>query len=283
MNDDDPGEQTALHLDLGDAAPAWTAPLPEPGPTAAPGKKTAARTPAGKKKKTAPAAPDAALLDEARALFDRLGALDLDTRIETVNALRVALHERSPFRGEPVDLVLWVPQSAVRANDYNPNVVAPPQKRTLRRSIERSGFTQPIVSWPTAPGEFEVVDGFHRNLVTRETPALGRRMHGRLPVTVVRSDRRDRAARIEATIVHNEARGRHTIQGEEDVVLELARLGKSDEFIADELGMDPDKVLRLKQQAGLATLYAEDEFSEAFEVDNAGDPFALPDEDGPGR
>jgi ParB-like chromosome segregation protein Spo0J len=175
-----------------------------------------------------------------------------------------------------------VPQDNVQANDYNPNVVAPPQKRTLRKSIQKSGFTQPIVSWPTDPGQFEVVDGFHRNLVARETPALRKRLHGRLPVTVIRSDRRDRAARIETTIVHNEARGRHTIQGEEDVVLELSRLGKSDEYIADELGMDPDKVLRLKQQAGLAALYTEDEFSEAFEVDTD-DPFAAagPDTDVP--
>jgi ParB-like chromosome segregation protein Spo0J len=175
---------------------------------------------------------------------------------------------------------LWVRQESVQANDYNPNVVAPPQKRTLTASIKKSGFTQPIVSWPTGPGEFEVVDGFHRNLVSRETPALRKRLHHRLPITVIRSDRRDRAARIETTIVHNEARGRHTIRGEEDVVLELSRLGKTDAQIAEDLGMDPDKVLRLKQEAGLATVYADEEFSEAFEV-ATNDPFALPDLDPP--
>ena len=264
----DHGEQLSLSEQI-----RFYLPKDPPAPTT----QSVASKPATKSKTAPSAGPDAELVDQARALFARLDDLDLEARIETLNALRVALHDHSPFQDEPVDLVLWVPQDRLHANDYNPNVVAPPQKRTLRKSIQQSGFTQPIVSWPTNPGEFEVVDGFHRNLVSRETPTIRKRLHNRLPVTVIRSDRRDRAARIETTIVHNEARGRHTIEGEEAVVLELARLGKTDAFIADELGMDPDKVLRLKQQSGLAALHAEQDYSEAFDVD-ADDPFTrLPD------
>ncbi len=51
----------------------------------------------------------------------------------------------APFREEPVDCVLWVKNSQLMPNDYNPNNVAPPEKKLLKKSIEIDGFTQPIV------------------------------------------------------------------------------------------------------------------------------------------
>lgn len=39
------------------------------------------------------------------------------------------LHELSPFAGEPVDCVVWVRAEEVVANDYNPNVMAPAEKK----------------------------------------------------------------------------------------------------------------------------------------------------------
>ena len=257
-------EQTAL--DLGEAAAPGTATAAE----AAEPSKRGRKTPPAKRPGAPRAAgrPDQALLDAAGALFEQLDSLDLDTRIETLNALRLALHQHSPFQAEPIDCVLWWPQEHVHANNYNPNVVAPPQKKILRRSIEQSGFTTAVVAWPLDEDsrEVEIVDGFHRSQVAHETAPVRKRLHGRLPISLVRPDRRDRVARIEATIVHNEARGKHTIGGEEDVVLELSRLGKTPDEIAEALGMAPDKVLRLKQETGLAELHAEQEFSEAFEA-----------------
>ena len=70
-----------------------------------------------------------------------------------------------------------------------------------------------------------------------------------------------------ATIRHNRARGIHTVDGMSDIVLELARRGKSDEWIAGELGVEADEVLRLKQVQGLAELFADQEFSEAWEAE----------------
>lgn len=49
-----------------------------------------------------------------------------------------------------------------------------------------------------------------------------------------------------ATICHNRARGKHQITVMSDIVRDLSRLGWSDERIGTELGMDQDKVLRLK-------------------------------------
>lgn len=159
----------------------------------------------------------------------------------------------------PVSRVQWVPADKVQANDYNPNSVAAPEMRLLRLSIESDGFTQPIVVWDTGE-HFEVIDGFHRHLVGKE---LGMPM---LPVVVVNADRLDKGDRIASTIRHNRARGKHAVEAMSEIVMELARRNWSDAKIARELGMDADEVLRLKQITGLAEMFADREFSEAWEA-----------------
>ena len=199
--------------------------------------------------------------------IDRLAALPPEERITAINAVRQALHKISPFAGEPVDCVLWVPAATVEANDYNPNVVAPPEMRLLEHSIREDGYTQPIVTW-LDDNRYEVIDGFHRNRVGREVPDIAGRLMGYLPITVTNTDRTDRGDRIAATIRHNRARGRHQVAAMSDVVQELSRRNWSDHRIAKDLGMDADEVLRLKQITGLAELFGDLDFSEAWEADN---------------
>lgn len=205
------------------------------------------------------------IVQQAHSLFTRLDALPEDVRIDTINAIRLALHEHSPMRDEPADCVLWIASEQVQANDYNPNVVAPPEMKLLRRSVESDGYTQPIVVWPVED-RYEVVDGFHRTRVGTETARIRKRLRGRLPVAIIKSDRTSREDRIAATVRHNRARGKHTVDGMAELVLDLSRRNHSDEWIARELGMDADEVLRLKQITGLAELFADQEFSEAWEV-----------------
>ena len=52
-----------------------------------------------------------------------------------------------------------------------------------------------------------------------------------------------------------------------EIVVELSRRNWSDAKIGRELGMEPDEVLRLKQISGLAELFQDKEFSEAWEYD----------------
>jgi ParB-like chromosome segregation protein Spo0J len=215
------------------------------------------------------------IIARARSLADGIGGLPIELQVETLNAVRRTLHANSPFKDEPVDLVIWVKQDAVAANDYNPNSVAPPEMKLLQRSIEADHYTQPIVGWEVESGSYEVVDGFHRNRVGREVEAISDRMHGHLPVVVANSDRLDRGDRIAATIRHNRARGKHKVQGMSDIVLELKRRNWSDKKIGNELGMDPDEVLRLAQITGLAEMFADREFSEAWEAD----PYRIEDDD----
>lgn len=187
-----------------------------------------------------------------------------------LNEVRLALHRVSPLRTEPIDCVLWVPAESVEANDYNPNVVAPPEMRLLEHSIAEDGYTQPVVTWQDN-GRRETVDGFHRGRIGRESRRVKTRTLGYLPVTTVNADRTDRPDRIASTIRHNRARGKHQVVGMSDIVMDLARRNWSDAKIARELGMDADEVLRLKQITGLAELFADQEFSEAWEAIERGD------------
>lgn len=208
---------------------------------------------------------DQGIVAAAASVFERLVALDAEARMDTVNAIRRALAEHSPMKSEPVDCVQWVRAETVHANDYNPNTVAAPEMRLLQLSIMADGYTQPIVTWPDGDG-YEVVDGFHRNRVGREVGAVKRRIMGRLPIAAINPDRSDKGDRIAATIRHNRARGKHTVDGMAEIVLDLTRRNWSDAKIGRELGMDADEVLRLRQVSGLAALFSDREFSEAWEI-----------------
>lgn len=205
-------------------------------------------------------------IELADQLMTELSHMPEEQKINALNAIKLRLHEVSPFRAEPVDCVIWVPADQVQANDYNPNSVAPPEMKLLQHSIREDGYTQPIVGYfDDEEHIFEVVDGFHRNRVGKECEDIRERVRGYLPVTVINQDRQDRSDRISSTIRHNRARGKHAVTAMSDIVLELSRRNWSDKKIAKELGMEPDEVLRLKQITGLAELFADRDFSMAWE------------------
>lgn len=195
-------------------------------------------------------------------MVERLAAMPEQDRIDALNEIRRALHSVSPLRHHPVDFVEWVRAEDVRGNDYNPNAVAPPEMKLLEHSIRSNGYTMPIVAHNTGDGRV-VVDGFHRHRVGKER--VSESILGRLPLTQIRADRSDDAARIAATIEHNRARGEHSVSKMREIVRLLYQAGWRDEKIQEELGMDPDEVLRYKQMTGLASLFADREFSEAWE------------------
>lgn len=200
-----------------------------------------------------------------KEIIQRLRELPEEERIEAINQIKLMLHEISPFREEPVDCVLWVRAEAIEANDYNPNTVAPPEMRLLEHSIREDGYTQPIVTYADGDRR-EVVDGFHRNRIGRECRDIQNRLRGYLPVTTINAGREERSDRIAATIRHNRARGKHQVAAMSEIVQELARRNWSDAKIGRELGMEPDEVLRLKQISGLAEMFADQEFSTAWEI-----------------
>lgn len=204
-------------------------------------------------------------LDAIRPIIEQVAILPLEHKVRVINAMRLAIHEQSPFRSEPVDLVTWVPNQSVHANQWNPNSVAKPEMELLRVSISHDGYTQPIVSFPDGEG-FEVVDGFHRHRVGKECADIQERVKGYLPLVKIRDSQTDKSDRMASTIRHNRARGKHQVEAMSDIVIELKRRNWSDEKIAKNLGMDNDEVLRLCQITGLAEAFKDQDFSEAWEV-----------------
>jgi ParB-like chromosome segregation protein Spo0J len=158
----------------------------------------------------------------------------------------------------PVMKVRMVPAEKVVSNDYNPNHVAVPEMQLLIRSIEADGFTQPVVTfYDPDVDQYVVVDGFHRYRVLKDHFKCDE-----IPVVVIERDIRERMA---STIRHNRARGKHRVDLMAVLVEKMLALGCSELEVAENLGMEAEEVLRLKQQRGIAEHYSHREFSRSWE------------------
>lgn len=194
----------------------------------------------------------------------------LDEKVELINRMRETIHNLSPFKENPVDLVLWVKNDKVTSNDYNPNKVAPPEMKLLETSIVNDGYTQPIVTWINADKKkVEVIDGFHRNRVGKESSIVRDRVHSYLPIVVIRKEQEGKNDRIASTIRHNRARGKHQVDAMSEIVLELKNRNWKNDRIARELGMDEEEILRLCQISGLQDIFKDDDFSKSWESSDA--------------
>lgn len=210
------------------------------------------------------------LQKHAQIICDNIKLMDLDGQVEVLNQVREMLHEVSPFKAEPVDFVRWVKNDTVHANDYNPNKVAPPEMRLLELSIVNDGYTQPIVSWSNPDkNAIEVIDGFHRNRVGKESKAVQGRVKGHLPIVDIRTEQSSKNDRMASTIRHNRARGKHQVDAMSGIVIELKNRNWRNARIAKELGMDEEEVLRLCQISGMEHLFSDKDFSRAWEADDA--------------
>lgn len=196
-------------------------------------------------------------------VIERLRALPEEERIASINELQRRLQEVHPIQ-QPVSAVQWVPAEMVEANDYNPNSVAPPEMRLLYMSIKEDGYTQPIVAyWDPGRQKYVIVDGFHRHRVGKEYRDIRERIKNHLPIVVIDKPIENRMA---STIRHNRARGKHSVLGMTNIVVELAQKGWTDEDIGKHLGMDADEVLRLKQVSGIADLFKNRSYSKSWEL-----------------
>lgn len=163
----------------------------------------------------------------------------------------------------PVYNILRVPIAKIRANEYNPNSVAPPEMKLLYDSIKADGYTMPIVCYyDSEKDEYEIVDGFHRYTVILKYKDIYEREGGCLPVSVIDKPLSERMA---STIRHNRARGSHDVDLMSNIVGELVEMGRSETWICKHLGMDIDEVLRLKQITGIAALFKDTEFGMAWD------------------
>lgn len=196
-----------------------------------------------------------------------LDGLDFHATVSYINELRAYIHSLSPFKNEPVDFVRWEIAHNVVANDYNPNKVAPPEMELLEVSIMNDGYTQPIVTWRNEEKhKTEVIDGFHRNRVGKESKVVQQRIRGYLPVVDIRKEQSGKNDRIASTIRHNRARGKHQVDAMSEIVIELKNRNWTNARIAKQLGMDEEEILRLCQISGLEQLFSDKDFSRSWEA-----------------
>jgi ParB-like chromosome segregation protein Spo0J len=206
------------------------------------------------------------ILEKARELREAVAALPFEQRVDAINAVRALLHEASPFAAEPVDCVLWHRAEDVRANDYNPNAVAPPEMIALGHSVETYGYTMPIVVTEERGSKratLVVTDGFHRKRIGTENQAIRERLHGYLPVSILKGQL-TREQQMSATVLHNKARGEHSIAKEMSIVEELDRAGWSPEQMSVGLVKTDEELIRIRQTGGIAQRLANPRYDKAW-------------------
>jgi ParB-like chromosome segregation protein Spo0J len=157
---------------------------------------------------------------------------------------------RDEMQRAPVSNVVWIHRERISANTYNPNRVAPPELELLILSILEDGFTQPLVirkAGKDEEGDFVVVDGFHRWLVSEES-RLFARYGGFVPCAVIAVDP---VHRMLSTVRHNRARGTHAVIPMADIVRNIIEAGVPSAEIERRLGMESEEVDRLADRSGM--------------------------------
>lgn len=190
-------------------------------------------------------------------------------RIDTIEDFHQARSRMAPVfvqskTSGPVEVpcmnTLLVKTELVVANAYNPNSVPTDKMNLLMQSVLDNGFCFPVVTiWDDEAAHFVIIDGFHRRTIGGDDWLD----LDYIPVVVLSHDMTKRMA---ATMQFNKARGVHQVDLDAEIVRKLAEQGLSDEDIATKLGLELESVHRYKQVAGVAALFANSEYSGAWEM-----------------
>jgi ParB-like chromosome segregation protein Spo0J len=165
---------------------------------------------------------------------------------------------------QPVSRIEWVPVDQLSANDWNPNIQAPPELKLLRLSVLENGWTQPIVAREHDGGaRLEIVDGYHRSLTGRD-PRVAAMTGGLVPI--VRLGETDDATARMATVRHNRARGTHHVLKMANIVAALIGMGVDVAEVGRRLGMDEEEVDRLADRGDMLKRAAAAEFGNGWTV-----------------
>lgn len=177
---------------------------------------------------------------------------------EEIDKMNTIINKNEITTGDNIEIRMpnLVKLEYLKPNPWNPNKVAKPEMELLRISIRKSGFCFPLVVMKENDTSYMIVDGFHRHLIAKE---FGMEY---VPVVILNESIDEY---MNATIRFNRAKGTHQIIDMSKLVIDLVRLGKTDEEIATNLGMDSDEVLRLKQISGLKEAFIDKEFSKSWE------------------
>lgn len=202
------------------------------------------------------------IIEELRAALQQVDPNQVGNLIADIKEV---LHEASPQREMPVDIIRWIPIEKVTANEYNPNSVAKKELSLLQLSIMNDGYTQPIVTiWDEEKQKYVIIDGFHRYFSCLTNEEIQSRTHGCVPIVVLDKSMADRMA---STVRHNRARGKHSVEGMSSLVFQMLEEGESDEDICNQLGMEPEELVKLKHVTGFSKLFEDVHYRRAWETE----------------
>jgi len=169
-----------------------------------------------------------------------------------------------PHEDHPVNDVKWVKIEDVEPNDYNPNSVASIEMGLLYKSIKHDGYTQPIVTiYDESKKKYVIVDGFHRYFVMKSHDDIKDDCDGMVPIVVIKKSINNRMA---STVRHNRARGVHQVTGMSSMIFKMLDEGWKDSHICNELGMEPEELLRLKHITGFSKLFEDVKYKKSWET-----------------
>lgn len=137
---------------------------------------------------------------------------------------------------EPVEDIKWIDCDLLKANHYNPNRVMNAEMNLIERSILKTGWIQPIL----VNKNNVIIDGFHRWTLSRLSPNLRSKYHGKVPCAVL--DVTDVEAMV-ITVRINRAKGTHLAFRMSEYVRELVEKHKIPmDTLAVDIGATFDEV-----------------------------------------
>lgn len=151
-----------------------------------------------------------------------------------------------------------VPLNLLFANDYNPNRMPSTEMSLLDQCILKYGFLFPILTtWEEEKAMYRIIDGWHRYDSLKR---IGAKEASIIDLKIPYHDA------VQLTVLMNRIKGLHQVEKMSDLVLKLENLGLQDSEICDNLGMEAEEYLRLKQQLGIAHAFRHHEYSHSWEI-----------------
>ena len=148
---------------------------------------------------------------------------------------------------QPVNNIQWLHRDELSPNLYNPNSVAPPERKLLKVSILQDGWLFPILALSKQDSEekFTIIDGFHRWSISQDKD-IYELTNGLLPVIVLNPNNR-----MATTVRMNRAKGTHAVLKMADIISEEVKKGRSLEELMINYGMEKEEVIRLTNANGI--------------------------------
>ena len=144
------------------------------------------------------------------------------------------------------------------ANDYNPNRMPDLEMSLLKDCILKYGFLFPIITtWDEEQKKYRIIDGYHRYEVLKR---IGAKEVAILDMKLSYHDT------VQLTVLMNRIKGVHQVELMSDLVVKLEDLGLQDEEICENLGMEAEEYIRLKQQLGISHAFKNYEYSKSWEI-----------------